>query len=181
MWVHLTNSCNLNCNYCYISKNNEQMSYDTANILIKSLIHTTKTNKCNEVVVRMAGGEPLLNGNILKHIVKHVKDEIETKLNVNTRFAILTNGTLLDAEWVHYLRENNVNVSVSLDGTEEFHNKSRSYIDGCSSFDKVVRGITLCKSAGIWPTVLTTITEENLVGLPLLLSRQLNSAQKSYF
>jgi uncharacterized protein len=58
-------------------------------------------------------------------------------------------------------------VMVSLDGIGDY-NSARKYRDGRPSYEDVVSGINLLKAGGIRPTILTTVSNENLPGLRLL-------------
>ena len=59
-------------------------------------------------------------------------------------------------------------VSISLDGVEKWHNKTRFFSDGSGTFKSVWKAIQLCKASGLDPTILTTMTEANVEGIPEL-------------
>ena len=65
------------------------------------------------------GGEPTLAGlEFFEKFVECVKKYKKKETKVN--FCLQTNGTLLDDNWVKFLKENNFLVGISLDGTKEF-------------------------------------------------------------
>jgi uncharacterized protein len=164
-WFHLTNSCNLNCTYCYIHKDGTAMSYDTAVSSIAQLAACCDNPASDVVSIRFAGGEPLLKFDLLKRIISYC----ETNTCNLYRFGIITNGILLsDHSIVQYLKEKNIAVAVSLDGPEVYHNLTRASTRHSNPFKATMCGIETALQHGLKVNVLTTVAPENLPGLPEL-------------
>lgn len=93
--------------------------------------------------VSFYGGEALLNFDIIKLIIENLQLHFGDRLI----FDISTNGYLLDANVVNYiLTVPNVNISVSIDGTEEIHDKNRVHISGAKTYRKIVNNLLYFKN-----------------------------------
>ncbi len=163
-WLHLTNDCNLKCSYCYIDKSKTSMSIHTAKNAIEIITNTAREHGYTEIQLRFSGGEPLLRFSLLCDIIEYTKGKYSEFI---WRYVILTNGTLIDDNIAHYIKEKKIGVSISLDGTEEY-NTCRQDIMGNSSFDKVICGIETLQKHGTKAGIMTTVSEHNLYGLPAL-------------
>lgn len=98
-------------------------------------------DKNNVPIVHIAfhGGEPLL---IDKSFYVEAVRTINTALKgIQIIYILQTNGTLLTDEWYTLFKELNIQVGISIDGTEVHHNKFRVYHNKKGSFTDVIRGI----------------------------------------
>ena len=60
-WIHVTNECNLRCDYCYINKSNEEMSADVGRSAVDAIFRSAALNGFQRVKLKFAGGEAMLN------------------------------------------------------------------------------------------------------------------------
>ncbi|MEK7657788.1 MAG: radical SAM protein [Patescibacteria group bacterium] len=165
VWFHITNNCNLRCPYCYIQKTNESMNKRMAYLAVDNLINSALSHYIPEVRLKFTGGEPLLRFSLIKGLVNYSKRQGEER-GVKFSFHILTNGTLLSEKIVRYLKEENITLSLSLDGVEEENNRLRYYANSKGTFRRIEQSMKLLKDYGIRPYILTTVTALNLDGLP---------------
>jgi uncharacterized protein len=106
--------------------------------------------------VTFHGGEPTLVGvarfdRWCRRIYEGLSDIVRVKL------CLQTNAILLDDEWAEVLCRHRVEVGVSVDGTPEIHDRSRVDHRGRGSYDRVLRGIEVLKTAGIPLEILSVI------------------------
>lgn len=168
IWLHVSNECNLDCQYCYIAgKNNDKMSISVANLCLDKLEQTVMDHGLSAITIRFAGGEPILNRGIIAYFAEEARERF-VKKGVVVNFIILTNGTIVDIPLVSLINKYAMRVSFSLDGTKDWHDKTRSFKNQSGSFDKVYKNLELCLNHKIKPTILTTITPANVLGLPEL-------------
>jgi uncharacterized protein len=117
--INNINTCNLSCKYCFADLHNKKvMDIKTAIKSIDFLFNNS--NGADEVSITIIGGEPLLNINVFKKIVEYSRYKSKVynrKLNIMTT----TNGTLLKEETKNYLKENDINVMVSLDSNKKIY------------------------------------------------------------
>jgi uncharacterized protein len=119
------------------------------------------------VTIRFAGGEPTGNKKIIRFITEEVRNRFSGK-GVKVQLVLITNGTLISREWCRFLFKNNFRVCISLDGVGNWHDKMRHFKGGEGSFSAVEQGIALCREFNLPLSILTTITEENINGVPQL-------------
>ena len=141
--LNVAHDCNMACAYCFASggsfglgeRDDKLMSEETGMNAIRFLLENSQNRKNLEV--DFFGGEPLLNFEMIKTIVRNTR-ELETKYDKNVRFTLTTNGTLLDEEKMDFINNNISNIVLSLDGTKETNDNMRKYADGEGSYAKIV-------------------------------------------
>ena len=139
--LHVAESCNLRCRYCYQAdkgngrESQRHMSRDVATRAVDFLFE--RSGPIEDLVLVLFGGEPLLNFKTIRHVTDYAgKKASESGKRVN--FALTTNGTLLTPEIVDFLQEQDVSVTVSLDGFEEIHDRYRRFPDDRPSYGVIL-------------------------------------------
>jgi len=149
-----TSRCNLYCLHCYSSSQANQKSEELTTAQAKQLLAQLVEVNCP--VVLFSGGEPLLRGDLFELLAEAKR--------LGLRTVISSNGTLIDSVTAKQLTEVGVSyVGISIDGTEEFHDKFRQ-VAGC--FKAALEGIKNCKKAGIKTGLRFTITKANAEQIP---------------
>lgn len=96
----ITNSCNMDCSFCYAHKNEDPEVIDPA--IIKTLKEKLPPESFKYTTI--SGGEPFL----FPGIVKRIRNEFES-------CCIYTNGSLLTSNIVKWLMNTNTSVYITLD------------------------------------------------------------------
>ncbi|HCE1988923.1 TPA: radical SAM protein [Vibrio parahaemolyticus] len=166
IWVHLTNECNLRCSYCYIHNIGKRSSFSKEMMLTlnKKIFQTAKRNNLSQVILRFAGGEPFLHYKLVIKTITELREQL-LEIGCKLKIAFLTNLTLLNEEILEFIVDNNVGLSVSLDGLEYEHNLTRKYTNGKGSFKRVSSNIDKLLKNNISPFVMSVITNDNMDGL----------------
>ena len=139
--LHVAHGCNLNCEYCFAGKgeyggeDKGLMSLETGKRALDFLIENSGTRRNLEV--DFFGGEPLLNWEVCKELVKYGREK-EKEFNKNFRFTLTTNGVLVDDEVIEFCNKEMGNVVLSLDGRKEVHDRLRKTPLGGGSYDLIV-------------------------------------------
>ncbi len=167
VWLHITNQCNLRCEYCFVDKTIHKMNQDTAEKSIDAIYRSVLGSEFKSVKIKYAGGEPTLNFSALQYIHEYAITKF-SGTGIKIRETILTNATYLDAEKVDYLWKNSVDVMVSLDGIGVHNDVQRHTVNGKGSFRDVETGLKLLTARKIRPTVSITITSKNCLAIPEL-------------
>lgn len=145
----LTEQCNLRCKYCgYMPKyldhdyHLKEMPKDVAFKAIDFLMkNSQESDVCN---IGFYGGEPLLRLNLIKECIAYVKERYPFR---QPTYNITTNATLLDDKVAAFLVENDIKITISLDGPEKEQNKYRVDGSGKASYDKAYQNIQqLCRN-----------------------------------
>jgi MoaA/NifB/PqqE/SkfB family radical SAM enzyme len=148
----VTNQCNAMCSHCFNWKTRivNELSLDEIKKVDFSIFNS----------ISITGGEPTLRvdlAEICRHIVA-----VKNKIYLNT------NGLMPQRvkEVIETVGADLVNVSVSLDGVLDLHDKLR----GVACFDSAVKTVKLCKNAGVDVTILTTISRFNMANVSLFIN-----------
>jgi len=145
MVLNVTNQCNLSCEYCYEygedkivdTENGRQpkfMSEQTARDSVDFMLRESGDNKVAHVT--FFGGETLLNFPVLQKTIAYARQR-GAELGKQVDFSLTTNGTLLKPDVIEFLAENQVGVTISIDGPKEVQDKFRVFHNGTGSYDVV--------------------------------------------
>jgi uncharacterized protein len=143
MVLNVTNQCNLACTYCY--EYGEDKIVDTAHGKQSKFMTEATARDAVEFLLREAGsiahltffgGETLLNFSVLKSTVAYARQRA-AEAGKTVDFSLTTNATLLKPEIIEFLAENEIGVTVSMDGPKEHQDKFRVFHNGTGSYDIV--------------------------------------------
>lgn len=158
-------SCNLRCSYCYYLEKKElypnelscKMSDKTLELFIQQYI---EAQSMQDILFTWHGGEPLLRPlSFYKKVLKLQQRHAHGKHIDN---CIQTNGTLLTDEWCSFLHDNGWLVGISIDGTEEMHNKNRLSRQDKPTFQDVMKGIRLLNKHQVEWNAMAVVNEDNV-------------------
>lgn len=140
MCLNVSHDCNLRCKYCFASQGDFHgqrllMDLETGKRALEYLIENSGYRRNLEV--DFFGGEPLMNFNLVKELVKYGR-EIEGAHNKHFRFTITTNGTLLTDDKIDFINENMDNCVLSLDGRKCVNDLMRPTVGGKGSYDTII-------------------------------------------
>ena len=168
----LTEKCNFRCSYCFV-KNQEALGYKEGHMtpetalkgldLFCRLIQRDPEQFHLEKTIVFYGGEPLMNWPVFEVLLNKISEYKKMgKLPEKTVLNLVTNGTLITEPIAKVLRDNNVQVSISIDGDDTATNASRIYADGRPVYHDVRRGFEICKSLGMDIGASCTLSEASI-------------------
>ena len=153
--------CNLDCQYCYYLDKTEiyggrepRMTGEMLETVIREYI---AANDVPEVTFNWHGGEPLILG--LDFYRKAIELEKKYAGDKTVHNTIQTNGTLLNAQWADFFRDNDFLVGISLDGPKDIHDKYRRDKGGAPTFDRVLRGLQYLRDHDVQFNTLSTVNK----------------------
>jgi uncharacterized protein len=111
------------------------MSLEVGKRAIDFLVESS--GKRRNLEVDFFGGEPLLNWDTVKEIVRYARS-IEKERGKNFRFTLTTNGMLIDDDVIDFSNREMTNVVLSLDGRPEIHDRLRRTPDNRGSYETIV-------------------------------------------
>jgi uncharacterized protein len=123
------------------------MSRETVTAFAERLKSYCDGYQMDHVYVSFHGGEPLLASKDFYHFT--VNEIRGIMADIKVYFIMQTNGTLLDNEWCSLFRELDVQLGISIDGPQAYHDKYRVYHSNEGSFDHVVNGVKKRNEYGI--------------------------------
>lgn len=146
LFIDITDRCNLNCKHC-LTKN-----LNLGNELeLESILDIAK--ECAEggvFYVKLGGGEPLLHPHIHTIVAAFTRNNIAVSLS--------TNGLCINDDIARFLFENNVKVSVSIEGPKNIDEEIR----GEGHFDLAVQALQVLQLAGCKVSLRVTLTRKLL-------------------
>lgn len=137
--LSITTACNLNCQYCFVDKNSRYLNLKTAYKAIDFFLFS----KGEEKILILYGGEPLLHP-LLKKIIIYTEKRSKN-LRKKIIIALPTNGLLLNKNILHFLKNHNVRLSISIDGAKESHNLNKTFPNGKGSFEVIAKNAFLAR------------------------------------
>ncbi len=154
---NLIRRCNLTCKHCYATSADKDFPGELSTDEIFSVMNDLQAFAVPVLI--LSGGEPLMRPDIFE-ISQHAKD-------MGFYVGLSSNGTLINEDNIEQIAEIGYNyVGVSIDGMGETHDAFRRKP---GSFDQALRGIRLCRDAGIKVGLRFTLTQDNHQDLPDLL------------
>jgi uncharacterized protein len=150
----ITQQCNLRCKYCiYSGKYYHQREHSKSFISLKTvktgldyIYNIIKNREKKEFSIGFYGGEPLIQFQLIKNIIKYSKLLFK---NWKLYFSMTTNLTLANKKIVRFLISEDFKILVSLDGPKDNHDSKRVFRNGLGSFSKVMHNLHLIKNEDI--------------------------------
>lgn len=146
IYVDITDKCQLNCKHCltkYLNLGNE-ISLET----IKNI--SKECSKFGAFYVKLGGGEPLLHPQIFEIINEFRKSGMMVSLS--------TNGLIVSEKIAKFLKEQNVKVSISLEGPKKLNDDIR----GVGQYERALRTLKMLKDAECNVLLRITLTRKIL-------------------
>ena len=163
--LHVAHACNVKCAYCFAHGGDYGgrpglMTTEVAWQAVQWALREAKPfGKCQ---IDFFGGEPLLNFDLIRDLVPYAR-ECARRLCIEVSFGIATNGTVMSAEILEFLMEEEIQIQVSLDGSATDQNRLRKFNNGNDTYDIVAENLEkLTDGSPDRVTVHATMTSYNL-------------------
>ncbi len=158
LYINPLEKCNLRCKICYTKKTNDILSENQILNFIKRYQKEIELK-----VITFCGGEVMALPYFPRLVNKLAKQGIFIQ--------IITNGTL--DVLVKFKHPNNVNLIVSIDGPEKYHDTNR----GTGTFKKSIAFLMRGKLLGFHTEIFSIVTKQNF---PLIPEFEISMRQLGY-
>jgi His-Xaa-Ser system radical SAM maturase HxsB len=180
----LTKRCNQRCRYCHASSlsadsgSSADMELSTA----KKCIDTILAMPSKNVKIEFQGGEPTLNADVLRGAVEYALVQNKT-LNKRIDFVVCTNLLSISDDLLRFFKDNNIQVSMSLDGPESLHDTCRRTCADEATHKQVCQNLERAKMLIDKRNIsaLMTVTRYNLFSLRLVVDEYIRLGFNSIF
>lgn len=181
--IVVTLRCNCLCKYCHassvdLSSKDFDMDWGTAKKTIDMIFQTPS----NDIKIEYQGGEPLLNWEIIKQSVLYAEflNRIAKK---ELGFVICTNLMQITDEQIKFCKKHRIEISTSLDGTKDIHDKNRVSRIFDSSYDEFIKNSNKVKKilGQDACSPLVTITKTNIHRLRDVIDEYINQGYNNIF
>jgi uncharacterized protein len=158
-WLHVTNACNLDCPYCYIRKSTANMSVETGRVALDALVATARQRGFTTLKLKYAGGEAALHYRLVQQLHAYAISQCQ-RYGLSLEAVVLSNGTVMPAEFADWLATSGVRLMLSVDGHGRDHDVQRPWKSGLSgSFAALERNLVeRILPRGIRPDICITVT-----------------------
>lgn len=163
-WIHVTNECNLRCDYCYINKTDDDMPADVGRAAVDAILRSAVRYGFQQVKLKFAGGEATLNLKRVFDIHSYAMEQAQSK-GIALDTVVLSNGVAIGERAIEEFERRGIRVSISLDGVGDAHDAQRSFSNGKGSFSWVNRTLERLIARGIKPFISITLSNRNADGL----------------
>lgn len=153
--LHFTDFCNFKCKHCFVKKDSKQLSLSQIKEIVNKIsdYQISKKVKCR---INLAGGEPLCCSYI-QEIIDYINQN-------NIEASIITNGYLLDGQFITRNKNKLSMIGISIDSFDETINRfvGRTCNNKYLSFGKIKCLCDQIKSANIKLKINCCVTKLNL-------------------
>jgi uncharacterized protein len=159
--VKLASRCNINCIYCYwfrdadVYKKPGVLSAESEEAFCRRLEEHIRRFELDRFLLVFHGGEPLLFPKRRFVALQEKLNGIEERTGCEIERGVTTNAILIDEEWTGILNAYGVEVSVSVDGPPDIHDRHRVDFNGRGTHADTLRGIACLRAAGIEPGLIS--------------------------
>jgi His-Xaa-Ser system radical SAM maturase HxsB len=132
--------CEHSCLYCQVSRQTpDRRRYDMTPETADRALNLMFQSPAPAYTLEFQGGEPLLNFELIKYLVPRAK-ELAARTSKSLNIVITTNLALATDEILRFCRDEEIEISTSLDGPAFIHNANRPRPGG-NSYDVTLEGI----------------------------------------
>ncbi len=140
----VTLRCEHSCQYCQVSRqSDDKRQFDMSLADADAALDLTFRSPAPYIKIEFQGGEPLLNRDLIRHIVCEAEQRKPAK---QIEFVIATNLALIDATFLDFCYKHDIKISTSLDGPRDLHDRNRPR-PGNDSYEKTINGIRQVRAA----------------------------------
>jgi len=159
--VQPTPFCNIDCRYCYLPDRTSKavMADETLRTLFRQVFESGWAEHGLNVVWH--AGEPMVLPIEYYRKAFRLVDELKPS-GQHVMHSFQTNGTLIDDAWCDFFHEAKINLGVSIDGPQPFHDRNRVTRAGRGTFDKTIAGIRRLRRRQVPFHVISVLTWESL-------------------
>lgn len=172
--VQPTAKCQLGCAYCGQHHSARRLTSEDEVAIVRDVTQRLSQRRFNELNLCWFGGEPLVGLSNIRTLTPQLQRAADSA-GCEYRASVITNGLAMTADVGKELVDELYvcSITVSLDGTERFHDLRRPTKTGHGTFNKIIRNIAhLVETIGNRPIeikIRCNVDRENAVDVvPLL-------------
>jgi uncharacterized protein len=153
--------CNIVCTYCYLPARNDRrrMSAAVLDAAFREVLQSRFVR--DELTVVWHAGEPLVLPPDWYEAAFAIAERHRPPA-LRLRHSFQSNGLLLDARWIEFLRRSGAEIGLSIDGPAHLHDRTRLARNGAGTHARAMRGLTLLREAGLPFHVISVLTNASL-------------------
>jgi uncharacterized protein len=158
-WLHLTDRCNLRCDYCYLPHLGVDMPVEVGYAAIEAVARSAQAHHYRRLKLKYSGGEPLLQFSLLTQLHLYAQ-AIAAQYDLGLDGVVLSNGTLLRPEMLRIMQALKLRLMISLDSLDPSVGQ-RPYACGTPSEADARRSVDMALDHGLVPDISITVSSRN--------------------
>lgn len=167
--------CNMKCDYCFYCDEMHKRAQKSFGIMtketLKNVIRKSVLSAEQFCTIAFQGGEPTLAGiDFFQEAVRLAQKY--NKNHIRIEYALQTNGYALTSEWCRFLKRHHFLVGLSVDGTENIHNRYRHSAGGTPTYGRVLQAAVMLEEFQVDFNILTVVHKET--------AREIKTIYKEY-
>ncbi len=166
---NLVRRCNLTCRHCYATAADKDFPGELSTQQVRETMEDLRA--FGVPVLILSGGEPLLRPDLFE--VSRYAKSLGFYVGLSSNGTLITQDNLPEIARVGYDY-----VGISLDGMRTNHDRFRRR---GGAFDEALRGIRLCRDAGLKVGLRFTLTKDNAADLPTLLQMMADEGLTKFY
>ena len=133
--------CNQTCDYCQVSRKPEAspQKYDLNLFDSESIANLINSSPSESIKIEFQGGESTLNMGFIESLIEKLKTSSK-----RISYVITSNLVSLSESTLKTCLQNNIDLSISLDGPEDLHTENRKHTDK-DYFHKIIKNIATAR------------------------------------
>ena len=136
----VTLRCDHSCPYCQVSRQSEdRATYDMSRETADKAVEFVFRSPSPAIKIEFQGGESFLNFDLIRYVVER-SEAANCIAKRDLQFVVATNLALATDEMLEFCADHSIQISTSLDGPEDLHDKNRPR-PGRDSYQRAVDGI----------------------------------------
>lgn len=149
--------CNFSCSYCYSAKGRSkaEITKERLRLALDFFIDNKRVTERTLTIFISGGGEPVISWEKVRFIVLYSRKRAQEQ-GFNLDLLLMTNGSLITPEMVHFLKEHQVQVGVSFEILPEIQQTQRG------KHEQVKSSIHTMLDMGLIPSISSVITPHNV-------------------
>lgn len=162
--IKVTDTCNFSCSFCHYAQKamgGKLMTVDMCKNIIRQTFEYNIRQHNTSMCVIFHGGEPLLQPlEFYRQVVAFEKELAAAQESFVFHNSIQTNGYLLNESWIQFLKEEDFDVGISIDGNSDYNcHYGPAGVEHCTK--RVLENVELLNNAKIPYGVISVITKHH--------------------
>ena len=153
--------CNINCDYCYLPDRTDtrRMEFSVLEKVMDKVFDSGLVQ--HPFTILWHAGEPLaVPLKWYRTAFEIINKYPGAKANIQHSFQ--TNGTLLNDDWCEFIKDNNIEVGLSIDGPDHIHDFHRKTRKGEGTHAKAMKGLACLQRNEVPHGVVSVVSNESL-------------------